>query len=168
MKKLSFAAALTVLALLAAPLAAASSTWTGWITDDHCGAKGAKAGHKGCAEKCLGSGAKLVFYDTTSQKLLGLDKQDLAKEHLEHLVVVTGELKGEEIVVESIRAKGSPPRPRRRSSRDSAGSVFLSPVLEARQAHRGQLLALELGVHGLDLLAQRREAGLDRFEVLGE
>lgn len=93
--------ALTVLAL---PFAGAGtkSTWTGWITDDHCGAKGAKAEHKGCAEKCLGGGAKLVFYNTADEKLYTLDNQGLAKQHLGHQVTVTGDLEGDAITVESI------------------------------------------------------------------
>lgn len=96
---------LTLLAfILALPLAGAGTkgTWTGWITDDHCGAKGAKAEHKSCAERCLGRGAKLVFYNSTDEKLYSLDNQDLAKEHLGHEVKVTGEVDGDAIKVESI------------------------------------------------------------------
>jgi len=95
---------LLVLALFALPLAAAGTkgTWTGWITDDHCGAKGAKAEHKSCAERCLGRGGKLVFYNSADEKLYSLDNQDLAKEHLGHQVQVTGEVDGTAIKVESI------------------------------------------------------------------
>lgn len=100
--------ALTVLAL---PLcsAATKGSWTGWITDDHCGAKGASADHKACAEKCLGRGGKLVFFNSADKKLYSLDKQDVAKEHLGHEVKVTGEVEGDAIKVESIamaEAKG--------------------------------------------------------------
>ena len=79
--------ALTVLAL---PLASAATkgSWTGWITDDHCGAKGASADHKACAEKCLGKGAKLVFFNSEDKKLYSLDKQDVAKAHGEGPVAV--------------------------------------------------------------------------------
>jgi hypothetical protein len=95
-----------LLTLLAVTFSLASAgtkgTWTGWITDDHCGAKGAKAEHKGCAEKCLGDGSKLVFYNTEDKKLYSLDKQDVAKEHLGHEVKVTGEVDGDAIKVESI------------------------------------------------------------------
>jgi hypothetical protein len=104
MKKTT-AVLLTLLALtvFAMPLAAGTKgTWTGWITDDHCGAKGAKAEHKGCAEKCLNGGSKLVFYNTEDKKLYSLDKQDVAKEHLGHEVKVTGEVEGDAIKIESI------------------------------------------------------------------
>jgi hypothetical protein len=104
MKKIPVAL-LTVLALaLALPLASAGTkgTWTGWITDEHCAAKGAKAEHKACADRCLGRGAKLVFYNTADEKIYTLDKQDLAKEHLGHEVKVTGEVDGKAITVESI------------------------------------------------------------------
>jgi hypothetical protein len=93
--------ALTVLAL---PLASAGTkgTWSGWISDDHCGAKGAKAEHKDCAEKCLGNGSKLVFYNLADKKIYSLDDQDVAKQHLGHPVKVSGEVDGTAITVESI------------------------------------------------------------------
>ena len=72
---------LALTALLALPLAAEGTkgSWTGWITDTKCGAKGAKAEHKGCSEDCLGKGHKLVFYNNADKKLYPLDKQDAAK-----------------------------------------------------------------------------------------
>ena len=56
-----------LLALLAAAMSLASyaddkASWTGWISDSHCGAKGMSAGHKSCAETCVESkGASWVF-----------------------------------------------------------------------------------------------------------
>ena len=51
----------TLLSLVAALAGAGTKgTWTGWVTDEHCGAKGASADHKACAEKCLKDGSKLV------------------------------------------------------------------------------------------------------------
>jgi hypothetical protein len=83
----------------------ADGEWTGWITDDQCGAKGAKAEHKACAEKCLGEGATLVLYNTADEKLYKLDNQELAKEHLGHEVIVKGSVEGTTIKVASIAAK---------------------------------------------------------------
>ncbi len=96
--------ALLTLVVALAPYATAGTkgTWTGWITDDQCGAKGAKAEHQACAERCLGRGGKLVFYNTADEKLYKLDNQDLAKQHLGHQVTVTGDLEGDSIKVESI------------------------------------------------------------------
>jgi hypothetical protein len=103
-KKIVVLLTLLALTVLALPFASAGTkgTWTGWITDDHCGAKGAKDGHKDCAEKCLGGGAKLVFYNPADEKLYTLDNQELAKQHIGHEVKVTGDLEGDAIKVESI------------------------------------------------------------------
>jgi len=96
--------ALTVAALAGA--AATKGSWTGWVTDEHCGAKGASADHKACAEKCVTKGSKLVFYNNADKKIYGLDKQDVAKANLGHEVKVTGELDGKNIKVESIAEAG--------------------------------------------------------------
>jgi len=96
--------ALTVAALAGA--AATKGSWTGWVTDEHCGAKGASADHKACAEKCVTKGSKLVFYNNADKKIYGLDKQDVAKANLGHEVKVTGELDGKNIKVDSIAAAG--------------------------------------------------------------
>lgn len=96
--------ALTVAALAGA--AGTKGTWTGWVTDEHCGAKGANADHKACAEKCAGKGSKLVFYNNADKKIYGLDKQDVAKANLGHEVKVSGELEGKDIKVDSISEAG--------------------------------------------------------------
>src|SRR5688500_15374194 len=93
---------LLILATFTVASAGTKGTWTGWISDDHCGAKGAKAEHKDCAVKCLGNGGKLVFYNPADEKIYSLDKQDVAEKHLGHEVKVTGELNGSAIKVESI------------------------------------------------------------------
>jgi hypothetical protein len=97
-----FAAAALVTVLSAGPALAA--TWTGWITDEHCGAKGAKADHKECAEKCHSKGIPFVFYDTADKKIYKIDNQDLAGQNLGHAVTVTGTLEGDQIKVEKIEA----------------------------------------------------------------
>jgi hypothetical protein len=97
--------ALTVAALAGA--AGTQGTWTGWVTDEHCGAKGASADHKACAEKCAGNGSKLVFYNNADKKIYNLDKQDVAKANLGQEVKVTGELDGKSIKVASIAPASS-------------------------------------------------------------
>jgi hypothetical protein len=96
--------ALVVLALAAllVPAFASADSWTGWVTDDHCGAKGTKAEHASCAKKCLDQGGKLVFFNNADQKLYNLDNQKLAEDNLGHEVVVTGTADGNSIKVESI------------------------------------------------------------------
>ncbi len=91
-----------LLAFCAAPVL--GDSWTGWITDEQCGAAGAKAEHKGCAEKCHKEGIPLAFYDPAEQKLYKIDQQEQAKKHLGHEVKVTGTVDGDKIVVESIAA----------------------------------------------------------------
>ena len=109
MKK-TLVAAMVVLAiaftLSLANAGAMKGSWTGWVTDEHCGAKGAKAEHKDCAVKCMDQGGKLVFYNTADEKIYTLDNQDLAKEHLGHEVKVTGEVDGTAIKVASIEKAG--------------------------------------------------------------
>jgi hypothetical protein len=104
MKRLVMVAAAFVLALAPLAVRADSGSWNGWITDDACGAKGAKAEHADCAKKCMAKGASLVFYNEGDQKLYKLDKQDMAKEHIGHEVTVKGDLKGDSIAVASIDA----------------------------------------------------------------
>ncbi|HBL28247.1 MAG TPA: hypothetical protein DD490_15540 [Acidobacteria bacterium] len=103
MKK-TFAAVL--LSALLAPGLALAGEWTGWITDEHCGAKGAKAEHADCAKKCAEGGAKLVFYNAGDEKIYALDNQELAAKHLGGEVKVTGEVDGTAIKVASISPAG--------------------------------------------------------------
>lgn len=105
-KTFALLACLALVALLVAPVTAAaagtSGSWSGWITDEACGAKGASAAHKDCAMKCIAKGGKLVLYNTGDKKLYQLDKQDLAKDNIGHEVTVTGTVDGNAIAVASI------------------------------------------------------------------
>jgi hypothetical protein len=67
-------------------------TWTGWISDSACGAKGANAGHKACAEKCVKEkGAKWVFVDSKTKRVLPIENQDsISESNLGQEVKVTG------------------------------------------------------------------------------
>ena len=100
-------ALLTILVLIVAPGLYAAS-WTGWIVDEHCGAKDANAAKKGCTLKCAKDGAALVLYNNADQKLYKLDKQDVAKEHVGAEVTVTGEAEGDSIKVASIEDSKPP------------------------------------------------------------
>jgi hypothetical protein len=77
--------AATALALLAFFTIAGSAkdqtvTWTGWISDSHCGVKGMSASHADCARKCIqGAGAKYVFVETASKKITPIQNQDAVK-----------------------------------------------------------------------------------------
>jgi len=104
MKKTSVVLLALLFVSFLAPALAHAGDWTGWVTDEHCGAKGANAGHKACAEKCMKEGSKLVFYNEGDKKIYTLDNQDLAKQHLGHEVKVSGEATGSAIKVTSIAA----------------------------------------------------------------
>jgi hypothetical protein len=55
-------------------------TWTGWISDSHCGAKGMSADHKACAEKCVKEkGASYVFVDEKTKAVFNIHNQDAVK-----------------------------------------------------------------------------------------
>jgi hypothetical protein len=102
MKKTSIALIALLAVTFLAPALAHAGDWTGWITDEHCGAKGAKAGHEKCAEKCMSGGSKLVFYNNADKKIYTIDNQDLAKAHLGHEVKVSGDATGDSIKVSAI------------------------------------------------------------------
>jgi hypothetical protein len=87
---------------LTTSLFAAEGKWTGWVTDEHCGAAGAKAGHKECALSCMKEGKKLVFYNNADKKIYALDNQELAKNNLGQEVVVHGSLENGAIKVSKI------------------------------------------------------------------
>ncbi|HXJ18371.1 MAG TPA: hypothetical protein VNM68_14395 [Candidatus Polarisedimenticolia bacterium] len=75
--------------------AAETTTWTGWISDSHCGAKGMSATHKACAIKCVTQkGASWVFVDGKTKKVVAITNQDAVKPDadLGHEVTVTGRL----------------------------------------------------------------------------
>lgn len=91
---------------LCTPGLALAGEWSGWITDDQCAAKGAKAEHADCAKKCYGNGAKLVFYNTGDEKIYTLDNQELAAKHIGQEVKVKGDVDGTAIKVASIEAAG--------------------------------------------------------------
>ena len=92
------------LALWAAGLAfGADGTWTGYISDDHCGAKGANEKHAACASKCVkDTGASYVFVNDADHKVYKVDSQDKVADHAGHHVTVKGSIDGDTLKVASI------------------------------------------------------------------
>lgn len=96
-------ASMTLVLCSAAFAFAADSTMTGYISDSHCGAKGAKAGHEECATKCVKEhGAKYVFVNDSDHKVYAIDAQDKVAEHAGHHVVVKGTVEGDNLKLASI------------------------------------------------------------------
>jgi len=80
MKKavISFVALAALVAVLSLHAVAENKTmtWTGWISDSSCGAKGANAAHKACAQTCMKTkGASWVFVDS-EKKVIPIHNQD--------------------------------------------------------------------------------------------
>lgn len=98
---------LAVSAPLVSPaLQAQSGDWTGWITDESCGAKGANRAHEECARKCHEGGALLVFFNNADGKIYKLDDQPAAEANLGREVRVRGDLHGNTIRVAAIERAG--------------------------------------------------------------
>jgi hypothetical protein len=77
---LFFIAALALAAGFTVSAGQKDGSWTGWISDSHCAAKGEpKPDHGGCASSCVkNSGAKYVLYSSDDKKVYALDAQDKA------------------------------------------------------------------------------------------
>ena len=95
---------LPALALLAASIASpADGSWTGWISDDMCGAQGAHDGAAECTAKCVKEhGAKYVFVNDSDKKVYVIDAQDKAAPHAGHHVTVKGTVDGNTLKLTSI------------------------------------------------------------------
>jgi hypothetical protein len=52
-------------------------SWSGWVTETHCGAAGAKAEHADCAAKCVKEkGAKWALYNPEDKAVFVLSGDD--------------------------------------------------------------------------------------------
>jgi len=98
---------------LASFASAADKTWTGQISDSMCGASHAKmtSAHPGmtdwdCALACVKGGGKYVF--VSDGKVYNIANQDLAllQTHAGHTVQLTGDMKGDTIMVSNITMGG--------------------------------------------------------------
>jgi hypothetical protein len=81
---------------------AGSQTWTGTVSDSHCGVKHATASDSAvqCVAGCVKGGAKYVL--VANGKVYQLDDQAKFADYAGKSVKVTGELKGDTITVESV------------------------------------------------------------------
>ena len=80
-------------------------TFTGVVSDSHCGAKHSAAGNEGCIEHCVSSGAKYIL--VSKGKVYQLDAQDKFKGLGGKSVTVTGTVKDGAITVTSVAEKAS-------------------------------------------------------------
>ena len=98
----------TLAVLLIAGFAAAGGkdkggSWTGVITDDHCGAKATHSAD--CVNKCVKDhGAKYALVNDADKKVYILDPQTDAAAHANEMVKVSGTVDGSTIKVTKIEA----------------------------------------------------------------
>ena len=88
-----FGLLVVLLAALSSATHAQDTTWTGWISDSQCGAKGMNARHKACAETCVKTnGASWVLVDSKDSRVYPIRNQNVvnADKHLGHQVTVQG------------------------------------------------------------------------------
>ncbi|HEY7500224.1 MAG TPA: hypothetical protein VH740_17005 [Vicinamibacterales bacterium] len=105
MKKAILAMALMV--GVATTVGAAPETWTGKISDDHCGAthqpmEGKKASDRDCTAMCVKGGGKYVFVVKDKVYQIADQKDAALATHAGHTVLLTGEMKGDTVTVSKI------------------------------------------------------------------
>jgi hypothetical protein len=82
----------------------AQQTWTGQISDSHCGAKHTMQGmtDRACTEMCIKSKAQYVFVTGGKvYKIVDQTSKDLAT-HAGHTVMLTGTMKDDTVTVSTI------------------------------------------------------------------
>jgi hypothetical protein len=86
---------------------ASSDSWTGVVSDSHCGLKHSKASAAAaaCVEKCVAGGGNYVF--VSGGKLYQVEPQAKFKGMGGKDVTVTGTVEGDKITVEKVEAAAS-------------------------------------------------------------
>jgi hypothetical protein len=83
----------------------AEQTWIGVVTDSQCGGDhGGEVDERDCTLKCTARGLKVALAIDHGAKVLAIGNQDFAglREHAGHTVRVTGEQKGETVIISKI------------------------------------------------------------------
>jgi len=97
MKKLFL---LAVLFFSVATYAADKGTWTGYISDAHCGASGNNDGHSECAKKCVKEGHAPVF--VVGDKVYAISKPKKVSKYIGQKVTITGSINGDAIEIDKV------------------------------------------------------------------
>ena len=80
--------------------AADKGTWTGYISDSHCGAKGNNDGHAACAKKCIKDGALPVF--VVGDKVYAINNPDKVSKYIGQKVTITGTITDDKLDIEKV------------------------------------------------------------------
>ena len=90
---LSLVAAALLVASFVAAANATPGTWTGYVTDTHCGRKGAVKDHTvACVEKCMKGGSKAQILNEADDVIYDLDSFDKVKGLMGNKVTIKGTL----------------------------------------------------------------------------
>jgi hypothetical protein len=100
--KVRFAAVATMALFASALVMAGEGSWTGYISDSKCGAKGANEKAAECTKNCVKQGAKYVFVNDEDKKVYVIDDQDKVAAHAGHHVVVKGTVEGDTLKLRGI------------------------------------------------------------------
>lgn len=75
-------------------------TWTGYISDDHCGVKSANEGHAECAKKCIKDGKATVI--VVGDKMYKISDPKKVEEYIGQKVTIKGDLTDDVITVKKV------------------------------------------------------------------
>ncbi|HVM88188.1 MAG TPA: hypothetical protein VMT76_08355 [Puia sp.] len=79
--------------------AAEKGTWTGYISDSHCGVKG--AGHEECAKKCVKNGAAPVF--VIGDKVYKITDPKKVSRFIGDKVTISGTITDDSIDIDTVK-----------------------------------------------------------------
>ena len=79
--------------------AAEKGTWTGYISDDHCGAKG--AGHEACAKQCVKDGHIPIF--VVGDKIYKIKDTKKVSKFIGEKVTITGTITDDVVDIEKVK-----------------------------------------------------------------
>ena len=91
---------LLVLIFSVTAYAADKGTWTGYISDSHCGAKGNNAEHAACAKKCVKQGYAPVL--VVGDKVYTIKNPKKVSKYIGEKVTITGTATGDVIEIEKV------------------------------------------------------------------
>ena len=93
MKKVLAVAALAAVPALFLSAETKKGSWTGYVTDTHCGKNAASEKHTAdCVDKCMKGGAKAQLWNEADQKTYDLDSFDKVRSLMGGKVTVSGSL----------------------------------------------------------------------------
>ena len=75
--------------------------WTGFISDDDCGAKGNNKEHAACAKSCVKRGAKPVF--VVGDKVYAISDPKKVEKFIGDKVTITGTITDDVLEIETIK-----------------------------------------------------------------